>query len=50
MMMMMMMMMIKLKRAERGDNVTVVACCSASDAFILPFIILKEVRFKEIYK
>lgn len=41
---------VKLTNAERGENVTVVACCSASGIFIPPFVIFKGVRFKDIYK
>jgi hypothetical protein len=35
---------------ERGKNVSIVACCSASCALIPPFVIFKEVRFRKIYK
>jgi hypothetical protein len=30
--------------------VTVFACCSTSGAFILPFVIFKRIRFRELYK
>jgi hypothetical protein len=41
---------IKFTIAERGENVTVVAFCSTSGAFIPPFVIFKGIRFKELYK
>jgi hypothetical protein len=41
---------VKFTNAESGENVTVLACCSASDAFILPFVIFKGIRFREVYK
>lgn len=41
---------IEFTSAERGENVTVVACCSASGAFIPPFVIFKGIRFREVYK
>jgi hypothetical protein len=30
--------------------VTALACCGASSVFILPFVIFKGVRFRDIYK
>ena len=41
---------IKFTSAERGENVTVVACCSASGVFIPPFVIFKGIRLREVYK
>ena len=41
---------VKLTSVERGENVTLVACCSASGVFIPPFVIFKGVRFREMYK
>jgi hypothetical protein len=41
---------IKFTSVERGENVTVVACCSASGVFIPSFVIFEGVRFREIYR
>jgi hypothetical protein len=41
---------INFTSGERGKNVTIVACCSASGALIPPLVIFKEVCFREIYK
>jgi hypothetical protein len=30
--------------AERGENVTIVACCNAAGAYIPPFIIFRYIR------
>jgi hypothetical protein len=40
---------INFTSGERGKNVTIVACCSASGAIIPPFVIFKGVRFRELY-
>ncbi|KAJ4438724.1 hypothetical protein ANN_14671, partial [Periplaneta americana] len=41
---------VKKTSVERGENVTIVACFSASGVFIPPFAIFKGVRFREVYK
>ena len=41
---------VKFTSAERGENVTVVACYSASGVFIPPFVIFKTIRLREVYK
>ncbi|XP_063216743.1 uncharacterized protein LOC134527745 [Bacillus rossius redtenbacheri] len=40
---------IKLTSVERGENVSVVACFSASGLYIPPFVIFKGVRYRESY-
>lgn len=40
---------IKLTSVERGENVSVVACFSASGVYIPPFVIFKGVRYRESY-
>lgn len=41
---------IKITNVERGENVTVVVCCSASGMFMPPFVIFKGKRFKDVYR
>ncbi|KAJ4442643.1 hypothetical protein ANN_04232 [Periplaneta americana] len=41
---------ISLTNVERGQNVTVVACCNAAGAYIPPMVIFKGVRNSIMYK
>ena len=41
---------VKLSSVERGENVTIVTCCSATGVFIPPFVIFKGARFRDVYK
>mgnify|MGYP003623427212 CR=1 FL=1 len=38
--------MMALTSAERGENVTVVACCNAAGSYIPPLVIFKGQRHK----
>jgi hypothetical protein len=40
---------VKFTNVDRDENVTAVACCSASGVFIPPFVIFKGVIFRDIY-
>jgi hypothetical protein len=35
---------VSLTNVERGENVTIVACCNASGMYILPMVIFKRLR------
>lgn len=40
---------VAITNKERGENVTVVACCSASGVYIPPFLIFKGMRRKDAF-
>lgn len=40
---------VALTSVERGENVTVIACCSASGAYIPPMVIFKGIRHRPEY-
>lgn len=38
---------VSITNTERGENVTVVACCSATGQYLPPYVIMKAKRRKE---